>query len=159
MPDFKTTLALAAGAGFITGMRSMTLPAFLSRRLSSKSDKGAVTRQLTRPGSATLLSVLAAGEKMADKTSFIPDRTDALSLAGRAAIGGLCGAAVAESRNASPYSAALIGSLTAVGSTFLSYTLRKTAGARTGLPDPVLGTVEDALVLVSAARLVEALED
>lgn len=158
MSDFKTTLALAAGAGVVTGMRSMALPAFLSHRRSSEGGHGRVTRHLARSDAATLLSVLAAGEMMADKTPFIPDRTDALSLAGRAAIAGLCGVAVAESRNTSLIPAAVVGSLAAVGSTFVSYTLRKKTGALTGLPDSILGAVEDALVLVSAARLVEALD-
>jgi uncharacterized membrane protein len=158
MSDAEWTLVLAPGAGFVTGLRSMTLPAFLSRRLSSESDKGTITRQLTRPGSATLLSALAAGEKMADKTPFISDRTDALSLVGRAAIAGLCGVAIAEYRDAPPLPAALISSLAAVGSTFLSYTIRKNTGTLSGLPDSLLGTVEDALVLLSASRLVEALD-
>lgn len=159
MSDSEWTLVLAAGAGFVTGMRSMTLPAFLSRRLSSAPDNGAITRQLTRPGSATLFSILAAGEKMADKASALPDRTEAPSLAGRAAIGGLCGVAVAEHRNTSLLPAAVAGSLTAMGSTVLSYTLRKHTGTLTGLPDSLLGTMEDALVLRSASRLVEALDD
>lgn len=158
MSDSNRTLALAAGAGFITGMRSLTLPAFLSHRLSSEDGKGSVPLYLVEPSTATLLSVLAAGEKIADKTPFIPDRTDALSLAGRAAIAGLCGVAIADFRNTSRLPAALVSSLTAVGSTFLSHTLRKNAGTLTSLPDSVLGMVEDALVLVSASRLAAALE-
>lgn len=159
MSDSNRTLALAAGAGFVSGLRSLTLPAFLSHHLASKPGNGTVTPHLAGPRTSTLLSVLAAGEMIADKTPFVPDRTDALSLAGRATFAGLCGVVIAEHRNTSPLPAALGGSLTAVGSTFLSYTLRKHAGTLTSLPDPLLGMVEDALVLLSASRLAAALED
>lgn len=152
------TFAIAAGAGVVTGMRSMMLPAFLSHHMSSEPDHDPASRQLAKPGIATVLVVLAVGEMIADKTSFIPDRTDAFSLVGRAVIAGFCGIVIADDRNASRLPTALVSSLTAVGSTFLSYTLRKHAGTHTSLPTSILGMLEDTLVLYSASRLVDALK-
>lgn len=105
-----------------------------------------------------MLTLLAAGEMVADKTSFIPDRTEATALIGRALAGAVSGATVAAARDHPQLGAALVGSAVAAGSTALFYTLRKQAEERTGLPDSVLGFVEDAAVFVAGQRLVSAVE-
>lgn len=156
MSERSPTPVLAVGAGLVTGMRSMTLPAFLGRTLASeKCGGGAITPFLTKPPARNLLSMLAASEMIADKTPLIPDRTEPVSLIGRAVLAGICGAAIAEQQGSSRVGSALISSLTAVGSTFLSYKLRKKVGALTRVPDPLLGLMEDAMVLTAAYRLTD----
>lgn len=158
-----TTLAYAAGMGAVAGMRSMTAPAFLSRRLAGRKrpwdrlrSRPAVLRLLSDRRSATALTGLAAGEILADKTPAVPRRTTFPSLVGRAASGALCGAVIAARRGGSQPVAALVGAAAAVGAAHLAYRLRKEAGEATGLPDLVLALVEDAIVLTSGSRLAAA---
>ena len=95
MSETRTTLALSAGLGLIAGMRSMAAPALLSRHLAGRSarGRGAAMRLLASRRTASVLTVLAAGEMVADKTPAIPDRTDPPALLGRIVMGALSGAA------------------------------------------------------------------
>lgn len=157
MSETTMTLALAAGVGTIAGMRSMAAPALVSRRLSQQT----VRRRdavpfLSSSRAATLLTALAAGEMVADKTPFVPDRVAPMALAGRALSGALTAAAVAGRRGKVSLGAALIASAAAVGSAFCAYTLRRAAGRSTRVPDAVFGLVEDAIVLAAGTRLARA---
>ena len=158
MFDRSIPYALAVGAGVVTGMRSMSMLASLSRHLASWRGGSAVTRALTSPRAANILTVLSVGELAADKAPFIPNRTDPPALTGRALIGGLCGVVIAERWGGSQVGGALVGGAAAIGSTFLAYRLRTEAGARTGVPDLVWALVEDAIVVVAASRLAAAAE-
>ena len=153
MIDDSTTLALAAGMGAVAGMRSMAAPALASRHLSQRQGSSPLR---VSPRASGVLGLLAAGEMIGDKTPFIPDRTDLPSVIGRAVSGGATAAALADARGGSALVAALVGSTAAVGSTFLSYYLRKKAGEVSGLPDPVLGLAEDAFVLTAGSRIAAA---
>lgn len=161
MSDTVSTLALAAGFGLVAGMRSMSAPAFLSRRLASLPSRrlrrrGAVVRLLGSPRAAALLTTLAVGEMVADKTPGMPARTDPPALGGRIAMGALSGAAVAGWRGGTTVGAALVGAAAAAASTHLAYVLRRDAGRASGVPDPLLGLAEDALVVAAGARLAAA---
>lgn len=152
-----TTYALAAGMGVIAGMRSMSAPALLSRHLSQQKGRdGSVARLLASRRTATVLTLLAGGEMVADKTPFVPSRTEPPSLAGRALAGALSGAAIADRRGGSQVGAALLGAAAAVGATHLAYNLRVEAEERSGIPNAILGLVEDAVVWVGGSRLAAA---
>ena len=71
-----------------------------------------------------------------------------MPILGRAASGGLAGAAmfVAEDRRAT--TGAALGASAAVAAAFAGESLRSLAGQTTGLPDPAVGLAEDALILV-----------
>ena len=155
MSKENSTLALAAGIGFIAGLRSMAAPALVSHYLSQR-PQGRTASLLASRRTAKILKLLAAGEMAGDKTPFIPNRTDPSALAGRVLSGALSGAALADSRGGSPLGAALIGSATALGSTFLAYNLRREAGRRSGIPDFLLGLVEDVVVLTAGAKITAA---
>lgn len=119
------TLALAAA----TGMRSMSGPAALTAR---------------RGGTpARVAALMACGEMIVDKTSFVGDRTDPVPLAGRAAIGGMVRAVVARRHGEPPVPAAVLGALVAIGSAYLAnYARRHAPGS------PLLaGAAEDAVVV------------
>lgn len=158
MSEDISPLTLAAGMGCIAGMRSMLAPALLSRRLSRQAGhgRGPAAHLLSSRRAPTIFTVLAAGEMIADKTPAFPDRTEPPSIMGRALMGALSGAAVANWRNGPQMGGALVGAAAAVGSTFLAYTLRVNAGRRTGVPDVALGLAEDLLAVTVGSRIASA---
>ena len=114
--------------GVVTGMRSMSGPAALAVGRS-----GPLTR---------IMPLLALGEMIVDKTPFVGDRIDPLPLAGRAAMGGLVGGAVAREYDSPVVAGVLLGGLVAVAAAHLAYRVR----ARFADHGPVAGAVEDAIV-------------
>ncbi|MDX1530449.1 MAG: hypothetical protein R3362_02890 [Rhodothermales bacterium] len=156
MPEPATTLALAAGMGVIAGMRSLSAPALVSRRLSQRRRRGRgwPARLLGSGRVADALTLLAAGEMIADKLPAIPARTEAGPLTGRAMTGALSGAAVAGWRGGSVVGGAVVGAAAALGAAVGAYRLRRAAGAY--VPDPALALVEDAVVLAAGSRIASA---
>jgi uncharacterized membrane protein len=135
----------AAAFGALVGMRSMSPPALLARRLA-------------RGRAARMLAVFAAGELLADKTPGVPARIIPLSLFGRAASGALGGAALAGHLRQPRLGPALAGSAAAVASAFAAYHLRRLAGERTSIPDALFGLLEDAVVLAAGTLLARTVE-
>ena len=129
-------LADAALLAAATGLRSSAAPAFLSRAAScgrlSLPGRPLLLRRLGDPRVAALLAAALAGEMVADKLPFVPDRTSPPALAGRMLSGALAGAAVAAA------------------SAHAGYRLRGYAAGR-GLPDLPVALAEDAAVLACGA--------
>jgi hypothetical protein len=90
------------------------------------------------------LLAAAAGEMAGDKTPWVPPRSDPAALAGRVISGALAGRLADGARGAR------LGAATAAASTYASERARALLGQRLGIPDPVLGAAEDALVLAVA---------
>lgn len=169
MRDESTTLLLAAGLGAISGIRSVSVVALLSRRQRLLADDrlGRRIRSRLFADGRSLGSVLstkyadvataamAAGEMAADKAAHMPPRTDLPSLIGRATFGALSGAVVAEIRSGNRASAALMGAVSAVGSAHLFYRLRKVVTETTTIPNWAVGLAEDVLVLAGGKSLVD----
>lgn len=145
MNEKKKLIYLEIRAGVLSGMRSMVVPAFLAHRILPKKY-------------ANFLSVISFGEFIADKTPFIANRTTALPLIGRIAIAGLSGAYIAKQKRSSMLGGAVVSSISALTSTLLSYQLRNKAGQSTNLPGPVLGLVEDGVVLIMGLKLKKLLD-
>lgn len=124
----------AAVLGAVCGMRTFGGWAGLALR-------GRVPNRRLR---AALL-VAAAGEMAADKTPWVPPRSAPSALAGRVISGALAGRLVGGTRGAQ------LGAATAAASTYPSERARALLGQRLGVPDPVLGVAEDALVVGVAA--------
>ena len=93
-------------------------------------------KEMASPKTANVLRLMALGE-----------RTALLPLGGRAASGGLCGAAVFLAEGKPAATGAAVGAAAAVASTFLTFTLRHTLVKVTKLPDPAIAVAEDALML------------
>ena len=92
------TLKRIVVLGALTGMRSMAGLAMLA---------------LPHPGVARpVMALAAAGEMIADKTSLVGDRVDALPLAGRAIIGALVGALIAREDDQNALLGGMVGSAT-----------------------------------------------
>jgi len=127
------TLKRILALGALTGMRSMAGLATLAV------SHGGATR--------AAMAVAAAGEMIADKTSWIGDRTDPMPLAGRVTIGAGVGALVAHNHGENVLLGGVLGAATALVAAHLAYRLRK----RLPLSSVASGLVEDSLVLAAAS--------
>ena len=130
-----TTRALerALKLAVVTGLRAALGPAI-------------VARAQNRPERQNL-AIAALGELAFDKLPFVPDRDTLLPLLAR----GLAGAWVAtrcleEEGETDPWAAPL-GAAVAMGVAAAAPRLRKALGWTTGMPQPVLGLIEDYLAL------------
>lgn len=142
-------LLAAAGLGAATGLRSMTGLAMTSLELADRPAEGDGLRHWL--GDTTVsyaLSALAIGELVADKLPEVPDRVEPPALAGRGLIGALVGAVAGGERHRA--AGAVLGAAAAVLSASVGYSVRKEAGWATGLPDPILGVLEDTVAVVLA---------
>lgn len=144
------------GLGAIAGLRSMAAPALLSRAVR-RGDVGGLrdtpfaTLGLSKV-SATL-QLLMIAEMLADKTPFVPSRTSAPALLGRALSGALAGAALFANAERHPAPGAVLGALAAVAGAHAGEKLRARGTQKLGVPDPVLGLVEDGIVLFGGTHL------
>ena len=147
----------ALGFAAITGARATSGPMFLSdylaRRALAPGMAGSPLRFLARPGVATTLKVLTAGELVGDKLPQTGDRIEPQQLAPRAAAGALVGAAWYKNQGGNALKGALVGSLGAVAAAFLTFYLRKGISEKTGIDTSVVGAGEDALVLAAGVAL------
>jgi uncharacterized membrane protein len=104
---------------------------------------------LPRPA-RTILTLMTAGELVADKTAGIPARTDALPLTGRLVLGAAAAVGVAKRHR---LQAALAGAAGALTATYALFHLRRLATTRLRIPNVVAGMIEDAAVLSAGAML------
>jgi uncharacterized membrane protein len=118
----------AALLGGVSGMRTFMAPAAFAAR-------GRIKRQPT----AYVLIAAAVGELAGDKHPAASSRTDPPGLAGRVVSGALSGRSVAGAPGAA------LAAGVAVASTFACHWVRMQLGAK--VPDPLVGTVEDALAI------------
>ena len=144
------------GFATLAGMRSMSAPAFLSHYLSRQPHAGldgSSLRFMQKPATATILKAVAAGEMVADKMPFMPNRIAPEVMLGRLVSGALVGAAWYRSRHGSALGGGLLGGLVAAASTIVSYALRTGISEKSGVPVALVGVGEDALVLAGGAAL------
>jgi uncharacterized membrane protein len=129
------------GLGAVAGVRSFTAPALLAQSLRGRRRRGRPSRR-----AALLLRGLAMAEMAADKLPDLPARIERPALAGRIASGAIVGGMVGarEGRRAT---GAALGGAAALVTAFLSYEARRAANRVLPLPDPLIGLVEDALVV------------
>ena len=130
------------GLGVVAGMRSLSAPALL-RNWTSRQRHLAPT-PLDHVATPTVLAALAAGEMVADKLPFTPDRTALPSVAFRAISGALVGSSFCAANRRSPIAGALIGATGAVVATYAVFHLRRYLVKERGLPDMVVALAEDA---------------
>jgi len=135
----------AAALGAAAGMRTMSAPAALSRRLAGggAEPEGGLERLLAHPAAPWVLGIASAAEHVADKLPGTPDRTDAGPLTARMASGALCGAVVARRAGESAAAGALVGALAAAAATFAAYEIRHALTADAGVPDLPVALAED----------------
>jgi len=144
----------ALGLGAISGLRSLSGPAFVSRA-ASRGDldlDGTILAFLGSPRISKALVLMELGELVGDKLPATPSRTSPPPLLGRAASGALVGAAVFVSEGRRATTGAALGSTAAVVAAFAGEWIRALAVEKTGFPDPVVALAEDAAVLLVGLR-------
>ena len=128
------TLQKIVALSAVTGMRSMA---------------GVATLAFAHRGvSRSVMCAAAAGEMIADKTSWVGDRIDPLPLTGRAVIGATVGALIAVEQNENALIGGMLGAATALMAAHLTYHVRK----RLPLSTVAAGLLEDGVVMAIAAR-------
>ena len=140
--------------GAISGLRSLSGPAFVSRA-ASRGDLDldrTVFAFLGSPRVFKALVLMELGELIGDKLPATPSRTSPPPLLGRAASGALVGAAVFVSEGRRATTGAALGSTAAMAASFAGERLRALAVEKTGLPDPVVAFAEDTIVLLVGLR-------
>jgi uncharacterized membrane protein len=144
----------ALGLGAISGLRSLSGPAFVSRA-ASHGHLDLEGTPLAFLGSSRLSKVLVLtelGEVVGDKLPMTPSRTSPPPLLGRAVSGAVVGAAIFVSEGRRATTGAALGSTAAIVAAFAGERLRALAVEKTGLPDPVVALAEDATVLLVGLR-------
>ncbi|ELR73567.1 hypothetical protein C900_02652 [Fulvivirga imtechensis AK7] len=152
----KQAMKVAVGMGAIAGMRSMVAPAILSHYLAGRPENGLLHSKLSFLRSTIFsrgVKLLAAGEVVGDKTPQAPNRIHPVSLLGRAASGGLIGAAAFVYNKEKAWHGVVAGAAAAIASAFLSFYLRKQIGKDLNLNDKIVGAVEDIAVITGGKAI------
>jgi uncharacterized membrane protein len=153
LPDAVTRVL---GLGAIAGFRSMAAPATLSRAVSDGRIEGLDDTPfaiLGSPGVSTVLRMMEIGEFIVDKLPVTPSRTSPPLLLGRAASGGLVGAALFASENRRSLVGGALGAAAALAAAYAGERLRLRAAEKLGVPHPVVALLEDGLVVLAGSRL------
>lgn len=149
----------AAVMGAIAGMRSMAPPKVVSQFSEAGliPQEGSPLAWFNHPTVSKVLNFLSTSEKIADKLPFMPTRTKAGPLFTRGLSGGISGAAIFARTRRPWWAGLLVGAGTAIGATFAAYKLRKFIKEEYGIPDIVVGIIEDAIVAGCAYLVLSSL--
>jgi uncharacterized membrane protein len=155
MTDFSYALALAAGIGFVAGLRSLTAPAAVSWAacFGWLDLGGSPLVFMGSTAAVAIFTILAAAELVADKLPRTPNRTRAGPLMGRIVMGSLAGACISVGAGQLLTAGAVLGGLGAVIGTFVGYTLRRRLVSGLKVKDLYIAIAED-LVAVGLAYLI-----
>ena len=152
-----SNLALkAAGLGAIAGLRSMAAPAALSRAAAAGRIGSLRDTPFAALGSSKvsmLLTLFEVGELIGDKLPVTPSRTSPQPLLARAATGALAGSALFVSADRRAATGGVLGAASALVGAYAGEQLRAQIGQLTGIPDPVVALLEDAVALFGTQRL------
>jgi uncharacterized membrane protein len=148
--------------GLVSGLRTQVPVAVLAiEAQQGRFDPGAgrLARRFASPEGVLGAVVAAGGELVADKLPVTPDRTGAGPLFGRLAAGATVGAAVHYDAGHPRALGALLGMAGAGLGAFGGGRVRDLLADRTGLPQPLLGAVEDLFAVGLAVAVVLAGRD
>jgi uncharacterized membrane protein len=147
--DGNLVFAFAVGIGFVAGLRSLLAPAVVAWAAHA----GWLDLHTTLLGfigswgAAIVLSLLATGELIADKTPGIPKRTGAFPLLARIVTGGLCGACLSVSARQSLGMGAILGAVGAVIGAIAGFEARKRLVRRLNVSDIIVALPEDLIAI------------
>jgi uncharacterized membrane protein len=145
------------GIGTLAGMRTSSAPAITSQILSHHQSKNLDHSPLSFMQSKTFantLTLLTLSEVIMDKLPSTPNRIRPEGFAFRCLSGALAGASIYKSTGNNVLVGTLLGAASAAASTYLSYIVRKTIVEKTKIFDPIVGGIEDALVLGAGVGLI-----
>ena len=142
--------------GTLAGMRTTSAPVITSHILSHHQSKNLAHSPLKFMQSkavANALKVLALGEIAGDKLPSAPNRIKPAAISARVLSGTFAGAVIYKAVGGNVILGALLGGTAAFASTFGTFYLRKHLVKSSHIIDPVLGAIEDALVIGSGVGL------
>ena len=148
--DSRLVYTSAALLGVVAGMRSQMPLALLAVKASQgrfAADAGLPLCLLRSRAALLGLGGFTIAELIADKLPFLPSRHELGPMAGRVVLGGVAGAALTHEAGQSALAGAALGAVGAGLGTDGAYHARVALGQATGVPDPVLGAVEDVLAI------------
>jgi uncharacterized membrane protein len=144
--------------GVLAGMRTASAPAITSHILShhhSKRLEHTPLNFMQADITANALKLMAVGELIVDKLPTTPNRIEPAGIVFRCISGALAGASINKAANGNGVAGALLGASAALASSYLFYFLRKSTVKTTKLIDPLIGVIEDALVLGAGVSLIQ----
>ena len=138
------TLLLSLLIGILAGLRSLTAPAIIAWGvyLGRLRLEGPLALIGSVP-SVAVLTLLAAGELVADKLPGTPNRTAPLGLIARVVTGGLSGACIAAAAGQGAFIGALPGAVGGVAGCFAGYQARTRLVKALGTSDIYVALLED----------------
>src|SRR3569623_934184 len=139
--NLSGSLWQSIGLGLVAGMRCASAAAIAShmlRKAETQDSANKLDKFVQSDGFSTSLNMMAIGELIADKLPFVPARTMPAGLAARIISGGISSAAVSKTNGKNIIWYALLGSAVAIGATYGFYYLRKTAGKKMDIADPLI---------------------
>ncbi|MDR3680451.1 MAG: DUF4126 family protein [Flavipsychrobacter sp.] len=150
MKNQKLPFSQALSVGALAGMRATAAPLIVSHILSQSHSYELEDSPLDFMQSKTTAAIfkfIALGEIVMDKLPSTPDRIKTSAVGGRIMSGALAGAALYKAHGGSIAAGALVGAAAAYASSFASFFLRKAVVDKCKIYDPIIGAVEDAIVV------------
>ena len=162
--DAMLPLSRAFALGLASGLRSVvgfSMLALTEGRSECRACAPAPLRRMRSERGKAVLAAAAAGEAVVDKLPFLPPRTTPAPLAGRLGFGAVTGflATRATPLGRAPSAAmlgALLGATGAAIGAYAGFQARTSAVQQSGLPDPAVAAVEDAVALALASLAARA---
>jgi uncharacterized membrane protein len=146
------------GLGLLAGMRTSSAPAItshiLSRQRSRQLEKSSLAFMQSNKV-ATVMKLFVAAELIADKLPSTANRIKPVGLVARCLSGALAGASIYKASGYNVMEGMILGTSAALASTFCSFLLRKSIVKQTRIFDPLIGALEDALVIGAGVGLSE----
>ena len=158
LKEIKHPFWQVLGIGTLAGMRTSSAPAIASQILSHHHSKRLERSPLNFMQSKTVanvLTVLSVSEVIMDKLPTTPNRTNPGGLIFRGLSGALAGASIYKASGNNVLTGTLVGAVAAVTSTYISFFLRKSIVKNTSVIDPIIGALEDALVIGAGVGLAQ----
>lgn len=140
--------------GVSTGLRSFT-PLAVAAWFAQQGKlpvKHTWASWIAHPAAVAVLTTAAVGEYIGDKLPNTPNRTSAVGLTGRLALGGLLGAIVATAFRRPLVGGIALGTLGAAAGTYGGFYLRRGLTHSAGLPDLPVAISGDAAAVALAIR-------
>jgi uncharacterized membrane protein len=156
MTDSSYILILAAGIGFVAGLRSLTAPAAVSwaAHLGWLNLQGSSLAFMGSTAAVAIFSILALAELVADKLPMTPSRTTPGPLMARIVMGSLSGACIAASAGPGLLLGGMVlGGIGGVIGAFAGYQARRRLVSGLKVKDAVVAVLED-LVAIGLAFLI-----
>ena len=156
MTDSSCVLLLAAGIGFVAGLRSLTAPAAVSwaAHLGWLHLQGSPLAFMGSTAAVAIFSILALAEYVADLLPRTPNRTMPGPLMARIVMGSLAGASISLSAGRLLVAGMVLGGIGGVIGAFAGYEARKRLVSGLKVKDAVIAVTEDLVAIVLAYLLV-----